>query len=247
MTQRIPKKLRNDAIVEALCETRFKCGELSEIVVGRLSDFRPWHPVRLPVADIPEALRAMDANLKYQPIVELRDPEGVQRIRIGGNVLSFHLTGEEKYCGWEIFAPQLEELFRYLFERLTEVSIFRAGFRYINALTFEKHHISSVNDLNLNIEVGDATLSGPVNLNYQVTNDVSHITMTRIASPVFVQGELPRNTTAVVDIDVTSPDGLEIQSVSQASEWARVAHGYEKQAFFSLIPEAILSKVVEEW
>jgi len=36
-----PEKLRDDCIVEAICELRFDTSELAEVVVGRLTDAAP--------------------------------------------------------------------------------------------------------------------------------------------------------------------------------------------------------------
>lgn len=78
-------------------------------------------------------------------------------------------------------------------------------FRYLNALTTDKHYILDINSLNLEISVAKQALTEPTNLNYLVKNDDSHQTMTRIASAYFVNGELPENTSVVVDIDVSTP------------------------------------------
>lgn len=250
MTLKIPKKLKADSIIEALCEVRFSCRELSEIIVGRLGDCQQWQSYeleRLPFADIPEAIRALDPNLKFQPTLELRNPDGLRRVRIGGSVVSFHLSGAGSYCGWKEFEPQLEGLFHCLFEKLTEVSVVRIGFRYVNALTAEKHLIPSLNNLSIGITAGGAAIDGHVNLNYRIQSDDSHETMIRIASPIFVQGGLPSETTAVIDIDVATPDGLVMTSAEEVSTWTRTAHDLEKQAFFSLIPQDILNQIVEEW
>lgn len=54
----LPKKLKKDAIAEALCEVRFECEEsvsLPEIVVGKLAEFQLWRSfqkVRLPVSEV---------------------------------------------------------------------------------------------------------------------------------------------------------------------------------------------------
>lgn len=248
--QQIPNKLKEDSIIEALCEVRFSCRELTEIVVGRLGDCESWRAFnaqRLPLANIPEAIKAADSNLKFQPIFELRSSDGIRRVRIGGNVISFHISGAGNYCGWNKFEPQLESLFRCLFEKLNEVSVSRLGFRYVNALRETKHLISSVNNLNINITADETSIDGHVNLNYLIKNDDSHQTMTRIASPFFVQGALPPETSIVIDIDVTTPDGLIIKNAEDVVAWTRTAHKFEKEAFFKLIPQNVLKQIVEEW
>ena len=146
MATRIPSKLKDDSIVEAICEIRFECKELPEIVLGRLSDCNQWDKYdtkRLPAANIPEAVRAQDANLHFSPVIELLHKDGYNRIRIGGNVISLHIAG--KYCGWKKYKEQLDTLFTCLFDKLSNVSISRIGFRYVNALTAARHKINVVN------------------------------------------------------------------------------------------------------
>jgi hypothetical protein len=68
-----PKKLKNDAIAEALCEVRFECeesGSLPEIVVSKLAEFDPWRhfqKVRLPAYDIPPSIRSQVPHLRACP------------------------------------------------------------------------------------------------------------------------------------------------------------------------------------
>lgn len=70
---RVPKKLKNDSIVDAICELRFDCKELREapeLVVGFLASNSAWRGFerqKLPAADIPEQIRTTDPNLQNQP------------------------------------------------------------------------------------------------------------------------------------------------------------------------------------
>jgi uncharacterized protein (TIGR04255 family) len=241
----LPKKLKHDCIVEALCELQFQTEEQAEIVIGRLSDrgsWREWSKFRLPVSDIPPIVRATDPQLQFQPILEFRGPEGDCLIKIGSNVISIHNIG--RYWGWEIFQPKIMEVVDSLFECIRDTHVSRVGFRYVNAAT-NLHLIARVSDLALAVRVDDKNVGEPINLNYAESNDRTHVTMTRIASPVFVQGRLPEGTTAVIDIDVTSPPGFISKSKDEVITWTSEAHDYEKSAFFRLIPKDILEKLVE--
>jgi len=42
----IPKKLKHDAIVEAVVEVRFSTTTIPEILFGRLSEYGPWKNFR---------------------------------------------------------------------------------------------------------------------------------------------------------------------------------------------------------
>jgi uncharacterized protein (TIGR04255 family) len=248
MATRIPSKLKDDSIVEAICEIRFECKELPEIVLGRLSDCNQWgkyNTKRLPVANIPEAIRIQDANLRFSPVIELLHKDGHDRIRIGGNVISLHIAG--KYCGWEKYKGQLDTLFACLFEKLSHVNISRIGFRYVNALTSARHQINVVNDLKINITAGGNQLEGQVNLNYLLGYSPNHIAMTRIATTNFVDGPLLKGASVIVDIDVFTPPGIKMADVDEMKLWTKDAHKYEKIAFFSLFSDESLKNLVEEW
>ena len=83
----LPQRIKPDAILEALVEFRFEHTELPELVLGRLLDIQLWSEfgqTRLPTADIPQTIREMDANLRYQPLVELRKDDGSRVAKIGG-------------------------------------------------------------------------------------------------------------------------------------------------------------------
>jgi len=242
-----PEKLKDDCIVEALCDVRFHTNEQPEIVIGRLSDQEPWKnfaKTRLPTAEIPGSIRAINEQLKYQPVLELRSEDGTFLFKVGSNVVSFHNVG--KYCGWEQFRPALTHVFETLFNCVKDAAVNRVGFRYVNAITATRHYISNVNSLNLNVEVAGEKTGEPLNLNYLVKNDDTHATMTRIASPHFVQGVLPKDTTVVVDIDVVSHESYQAKEAATVVSWVKAAHDYEKEAFFKLIPRDILAKLVEK-
>lgn len=243
---KLPKKLRDDAIIEALCEIRFEANELPEIVVGRLSDnWRSFHKERLAVADIPMPIRIADENLRHAPVLELKEDDSSWSIRVGSNVISLHIIGS--YCGWDEFRLGLEKLVKGLFLSLPQIVIYRIGLRYINAFSSSRHFMSSLSSLNLSVQVADSKVEGPLNLNFLIVEDESHTTITRLASPEFVQGKLPGDTVAALDIDVFTPDGFKSADQDAVMSWIERARKYERAAFFKLIPAGILNQLVEEW
>ena len=241
-----PQKLKDDSIIEAICHFQFQTAELPEIVIGRLTDVEAWKgftQTRLPVSDIPAPIRAHDENLRYEPTIQLCNADNSRLVRIGGNVISYHIVG--KYCGWESYQPELDIVINALIEKIEGVSVIRCGFRYLNALTKDRHHVENLHSLSITLEVAGANLLGPVNLNFLIQNSDTHQTLTRIASPYFVKGTIPETTVAVVDVDVFTLPGFETSDSKQLSKWVEDAHNFEKDAFFSLIPEDAIAKLVE--
>jgi uncharacterized protein (TIGR04255 family) len=146
----IPKKLKNDAIVEAVVEIRFSTTTIPEILFGRLADYGPWKNFkqqRLPVYEVPPPWRQADPNLRFLPIFEL---SGDQRsVRIGPHVISYHRAAP--YVGWQQFRLELDETISGLFETAKGLVIHRLGLRHLNALRPDVHDIKSVSDLDLEI------------------------------------------------------------------------------------------------
>lgn len=249
ISETIPRKLRDDAIVEALCSVQFQASEPLEVIIGRLTDVPQWSAfqiIRLPVADIPAPLRQADPTWKFQPSFQLRNNDGTRLIHVGENTFSYHVVGVNNYCGWQTFLSELKAAFAALFEKLKKPEIRRIGFRYINAIVPQRHFIYSTHDLNLDIRVGAENLSGPVNLNYTTINGDNHITTTRIAHKSFVQGNLPPDAEVVVDVEVNTPQNYSASSLDVFVAWVSVAHDFEKAAFFRLIPQSVITKLKED-
>ena len=243
----LPNKLKDDAIVEAICQVRFVTSEVPEVVVGRLSDDPSWKDFkreRLSVSDIPAPIRQADENLRFEPTLQLRSNERSRLVRIGDSVISYHVIGE--YCGWPTLKKELEHVFSALFDKLPDVRIKRIGFRYINSLTETRHFIQGIDSLNVEISLGGQPAAGPVNINVFQNNSDKHITLIRIASPEFMKGTQDPELKAVIDIDVYTPPEFSTDSLAELLEWVEDAHTYEKDAFFPLLPQDVIDKLKEE-
>lgn len=243
----LPQRLKKDAILEALLEIRFETNELPELIVGYLIQNEAWKGfsrTRTPIADLPTTIRWSQADLRYQPILELRDAEGEKSIKIGERVISFHKLAP--YNGWEEFSKELSQMVRHLFSKFETVKIERLGLRYINALRRDIHEIEQASDLNVNVAVNNSKIFEHFNLNYSVQHKDDLMSLSRIATPDYVEGKLPDNTSVYVDIDVFTLPGFEADSSAKVIEWVEEAHLLEKKIFFQFIPEEKLKKMVEK-
>lgn len=244
----LPLKLKDDAIVEALCQIQFVSDDLPEVIIGRATDFwvkSGYVAERLPIADIPAPIRQADPNLRFQPTIQLREKQGPNLIRIGEQAISFHVAGEKKYPGWDKFRVQLNGVIEALFSNLTNISVNKIGLRYINAIVQDRHFIKDIHDLEFEVSVGGKQLTGPVNLNFNVSEGAAHIVTTRLAHSSFVQGTLPAKTSAVIDVEVSTTNEFLAKNSSDVMSWIEKAHTFEKTAFFALIPNSVQQKLVE--
>jgi len=232
----VPKKLKNDAIVEAIFEIRFETATIPEILFGRLADYEPWRAftqLRLPTYEIPAPLRQVDPNLRFQAVYELFNEH--LAVRVGPQVISYHRR--VPYEGWERFQPEVRETITGLFEKADGLVIRRLGLRYLNALRSDLHSIGSISDLDLEIQVASERVLANVNLNFTVDVASDTACTVRIATPEFIQGKLPPNSSVYVDVDVFTKDGFETKERSPVESWVAVAHGKEKEEFFRLLTD----------
>ena len=103
---RIPRKLKNDPIVEALFEVQFTSKESWRRLLLEAASRDCWKEfktVRLPLADFPAAIRDSDPNLIFQPLWQLQAEDGKRVVKFGSRTFSYHAL--QTYPGWSVFEP----------------------------------------------------------------------------------------------------------------------------------------------
>jgi uncharacterized protein (TIGR04255 family) len=232
-----PRKLKVDAIAEALIEVRFDCPDavaMPEAVVTALARYpqaRGFAVQRLPIADLPTFVRTQDPNLKHQPWLEFTSANRI--VKIGQNSLSYHVL--PPYPGWESFRLQLEEIMSHLYLEIQDLSILRIGFRYINLLTEEDHQISSAADLHCAINIEGKELDAPYLLQYNRQRGEDHLVQAKIADPIFVVSNVNKAFNVLVDVDVFTARNVGHPSKEWINEWVENAHTFEKDEFFRIL------------
>ncbi len=244
-----PKKLRDDAIVEVVCQAHFVSGsEVPEVILGRLSDFGSkgeYNLTRLPLADVPAAIRRSNVQMSNQPLFELTGTSG-RVMRIGDNVLSWHATGVNRYPGWQAFRLELVNVVDHLFAKVANVRISGLSLRYINAIVPTRHRLATIHNLDIEVTVGGERFLGPMNLNFTERHGAHHLVTTRVADTSFVNGNLPHETKALVDVEVSSQAFGGTGDKTKVSDWLELAHDLEKRAFFRLLPADVVDLLREE-
>ncbi len=130
---------------------------------------------------------------------------------------------------------------------MPKCDIRRLGIRYINALTEQDHKVASIGALNLRLTVGGQEPAGPVLVQARKEiDDLEGSVMLRVASPEFVEGVRPADSVAVIDVDVFTAPGFSRPLGKEITSWLDKAHRVEKSEFFALIPDQILSNLIEE-
>lgn len=246
----LPSQMKKDAIAEAILELRFDCSlsaKVPEIVVAKLAENPRWasfETVRLPVSEIPATLRAQDAKLRFQALLELRSQQEKLIAKIGANVVSIHFLAP--YPGGEFFQKEMNRLVDFIFDNLDGLSISRLGLRYINLFSEQDHKVKKVSDLAVDVAVADVCLAGPINVNYLIGKDADSTLMVRIASPEFVDG-MKQGFSALVDVDVYTRGGFLTAEKEQVKKWISAARRYEKEEFFKLFTDRMKQDLIEAY
>ena len=245
---RIPKRLKSDAIVEAIFELRFGTSTPSEFLLVKLAEITPWkqfNKSRLPAYGIPEPVRQLDPNLRFQPIFELLEPTNQRSVRIGANVLSYHLRSP--YNGWAKFSEELSDAIGALFEVSEGLVISRLGLRYVNAFTPEAHGIRKISDLDIEVRIGDSVVNDGLNINVTTRLGEDTSCTVRVATPDFVFcGSLPATTATPADIDVSTPESFQTKCQADVMKWADAAHLVKNIEFFALLTDATIDALEEK-
>lgn len=243
----LPKKLKCDAIVEALVELRFESKGLAEVLIGKFVDhpnWKGWEQRQLPAYNLPPQLRTLDPNVQFAPIIELVDNENKTVLRIGPFVVSYHR--QAPYVGWEKFKPELDRVSATLFETANDLVIKRLGLRYMNSLRPNLHGIAALTDLDLKMTVSEDAILKAANLNFTTQLGKQSACTVRIATPEFVLGIIPADTRVYIDVDVFTNEGFTTTDKKAVDEWVEFAHTQEKTEFFRLFTQSTIDKLQEE-
>ena len=127
----IPTKITPCPIVEAIAELRFVTNLPDDAVFGVI--YNKFHnefgkPDKLPVLQLPEAIRSQDQNLIYTPHYKFHEDAYI--MQVGPKVLS--LANIKEYVGWDTFSDKIKETFEKLSDLEIVDRIERFGLRYIN-------------------------------------------------------------------------------------------------------------------
>lgn len=236
--------LEPDAIVESVIGIRLHPECLPEVFLGKLlgSDVvQALNIERLPEADIPVSARENDQNLFHQPTHQLECSEYL--LRIGFGHVSFHMTAP--YPGWPDFFERAKAVLTPLLEGAPPATMSRFGLRYINALTADRHGVRSIEDMNLDVKIGKKKLVD-LAVNFSAEGDDETETNVRIASAKHVKGELPQDTSFVVDIDVNKAVDVSTRKIDECWDWLLNARSIKNQHFFDLLPRHIVEELKAE-
>lgn len=241
----LPTRIEPDAIVESVFEIRFdSAAPLSEILIARMAESPPWKSytqIRMPTADIPASFREADRNLRFVPILELRE-EGERRLlRLGSHVLSVHQMAP--YGGWDAFHPLMDLATKGLFESSEHLTVRRLGLRYVNGLSLLEHGVGSIRDLDVHIDASGGQIDNRFSLTFM--NDVADDakSLVRVCTSDFEKLKSAPDATVIIDTDTSTPDDYEVREASIVLDWIGRARKWKNDAFLRLLTQDALNRL----
>ncbi|MFZ2968876.1 MAG: TIGR04255 family protein [Sulfuricurvum sp.] len=129
---------KNNSIVEAVVDIFFETTTFTEIFLNIILGIDGFDVMtKLPMSQIPEAIRTNDPNLRFQPLYEIHSNTNKDyKVMLGDGTVGIAINGE--YKGWEdSFYPQIQRVFQTILESQKITKINRIGMRYINFFPHE--------------------------------------------------------------------------------------------------------------
>lgn len=238
----LPKQISPCPINQAVVEIRFNSplppDAIFGVVFNKLKDSYNVAE-RLPILQIPEAVRNEDPNLLFQPHYKLLKDNYV--LQVGPKVISLAIT-DQNYTTWESYYSEIQEVF----EKINEIDfiseVLRVGLRFVNFFIDDiweniNINVKIINDEIQSDEIFVRTLlnKGEYKVNLQTGNQLKLEDDKQIVRRA-----------SVIDID-TFIQGEKIEFFENMSSILESSHTIEKEIFFGLLKEDFLKSLNPEY
>ena len=242
----IPKKLRKEPLLEAVCELRFKSDKdaISDLLPGlifqKLDDRFPKIE-KLPASNLPSVVFKNDPNLRYIPTIKLTGEP--YSIMIGEHVFSLSCT--RPYVGWDKFSSMIIELLAILRQTSLITHPERISLKYIDILLATEG--LTLDALNFELQVGGKRITTePVQLRTEINGEEFTNTI-QIGSPAQAAlnaGQLFDG--ILIDIDTISRT-MPSDFLLDPKDLLDRAHAISKSMFFNLLKPETIKRLEPEY
>jgi len=244
--KRVPVKLAQDLIVEAIFEIRFvgKVPSVSDLLPGllypRFRD-RYQNPERLPFSEFPREIQEADPTFRYQP-----------RLRIAGEQTAI-LLGDRSaivncpkpYIGWSKYRALILEVIGALHETDLITSVERYSVKYLNVIpgpTFQEQ----LKAVNFSAHLGNYKLTEwPTSVRTEIKED-GLINIVEVQPNSVItnrQKESFRGLLVTVDTIAQGTDNFWANPETNIDK----IHTKEKEIFFDLLTRETIEKCGPVW
>ncbi len=248
MTDRLPKRLRKEPLLDAVFECRFTSQfPVSNMLPGVLfAEFEGEKKLeRLPHSNIPEAVRNTDPGLEYAPLVRIR----LQNYNLLIGDRSIAIACNLPYKGWQDFKPIIIKVISVLKKSNLVDKVTRYSTKYIDLIQ-STNPSEQVKLANLSLRVGKHNLNDE---SYQVRMDIpvdGFINVVQIISAAkVVLIDNSEREGVIIDIDtIKNTDGISIEQLERELDDAlENIHIVNKAAFFDCLTEDTLNQLEPEY
>lgn len=238
----LPKQISPCPINQAVVEIRFNSSLPPDAIFGVVfNKLKDSYKVadRLPILQLPEAVRNEDSNLLFQPHYKLLKDYYI--LQIGPKVLSLSII-DQNYTTWESYYSEIQEVF----EKINEIGfiseVLRVGLRYINLFIDDIWENININVKIINDEIHSNEIfvrtvldKGNYKVNLQTGNQL------KLEDNKQVVGRA-----SVIDID-TFIQGEKIEFFENMNSILEESHSVEKEIFFGLLKDDFLKSLNPEY
>ena len=230
----LPIRLEKSPLIDSIIEVRFNTNIVSSAVFGVIyNQIRADYSgavVNLPIAQLPEAIRMSDPNLKFKPLYRIEGEKTI--IQIGSDVIN--LSSKMPYIGWTEFSRIAINVLNKAFASGAIGRITRLGHRYIN---FIDHDVTSELAMSFTMSKVDECQIKSLNIRTTIS-DGAFVNSLSFANDGQYKGILG----SLIDID-TSREYTNDYFKEHIEEELVYAHQSEKELFFSLLKEPLLKSL----
>jgi uncharacterized protein (TIGR04255 family) len=237
---KIPKKIESP-IQEAVFEIRYLCPCPGEALYGLLFDIFKDFPNEeghaLPILQIPQQIKLIDPNLKYQPYYRaLKDGYA---FAIGPRSIIF--SALKPYRSW----TEWKSFFSPILDTIKKKEIIRSVER-IGLRTLDLFDGNIFDKINAKLTIADKIIdSSPTSFFTELDQGPVHVLL-NLGNAANVNGQATRN--SLIDIDCICQFNCDANVFfSSYQEKLEKAHSVNKQFFFGLMKEELVSTLKPEY
>jgi len=243
----IPKKIAPDPIVQAIIEIRFQPNVPREAVFGLLySKVKDNYSNldKLPILQLPEAVREMDPSLKYKPHYKLTNDN--LQLLIGSDVIALvnDVGWTGNYIGWGEFSEKLSGLLDIIKNLELFDKIERIGIRYLNYFDsniFEK--------INLGVSFKNENGKEIPSISTAISREIESgdfINRVQISNKATITSKGEERTGSMIDIDTFSEKEIKV-NFNNFKKLIEDGHNKEKEIFFQLLKKDFIKTLNPEY
>ena len=238
----LPKQIKPCPINQAVVEIRFNSSLPSDAIFGvvfnKLKDSYK-NAERLPILQLPEAVRNQDPNLLFQPHYKLL--KDYYAIQVGPKVLSLAIT-DQKYSTWESYYAEIQNVFENIKEVGFISEVIRVGLRYINFFTEDIWK-----NINISVKIiNDETSPEEMFVRTVLKKDEYKINLQTGNQLRLEENNQVVGRASVIDID-TFIEAEKIEFFENMDSILEKSHSIEKSIFFGLLKDDFLKSLNPEY